>query len=209
MTPWTGAFHASLSFTIFQSLLKLMSIELVMSSNHLILCCPLLLLPSVFPSIRVFSKNSDLCIRWPKYWSFSFSISPSNDDMGRVVGGGFRIGSSCILVVDSCQCMAKPIQYCKVKSKNKNKNWKQLKCPQSKDWSTKSQYTTEYYIAIKTEVAVYLLSGMEKIVFWFVHWNKSLKEPRPAHWCSNSVFGSGSLDYSSWFLCCIFLYWSC
>lgn len=87
------------------------------------------------------------------------------------------------------------------------KNWKQLKCPQSKDWSTKSQYinTTDYYIAIKTEVAVYLLTGMDEIVFWFIHWNKSLKEPRPAHWCSNRVFGSGSLDYSSWFPCCIFL----
>ena len=71
--------QASLSITISQSLLKLMSIESVMSSNHRILCCPLLLLPSNFPSIRVFSNESTLCIRWPKYWSFSFSISPSSE----------------------------------------------------------------------------------------------------------------------------------
>ena len=77
-TPWTAACQASLSITNSQSLLKLMSIELVMPSNHLILCCPLLFLPSIFPSIRVFSNESVLCIRWPKYWSFSFSISPSN-----------------------------------------------------------------------------------------------------------------------------------
>ena len=76
VTPWTEACQASLSFTISQSLLKLMSIKLVMSSNHLILCHPLLFLPSIFPS-RVFSRESVLCIRWPKYWSFSFSISPS------------------------------------------------------------------------------------------------------------------------------------
>ena len=76
--PWTAAHQASLSYTISHGLLKLMSIELVMSSNHLILCHPLLLLPSIFPSIRVFSNGLALCIRWPKYWSFSFSISPSN-----------------------------------------------------------------------------------------------------------------------------------
>ena len=78
-TPWTAACQASLSFTISWSLLRLMSIELVMPSSHLILCHPLLLLPSVFPSIMVFSNESVLCIRWPKYWSFSFSISPSNE----------------------------------------------------------------------------------------------------------------------------------
>ena len=76
-TPWTAARQASLSFTISQSLLKLMSIELVMPSNHLTVWCPLLLLPSIFPSIRVFSNELALCIRWPKYWSFS--ISPSNE----------------------------------------------------------------------------------------------------------------------------------
>ena len=77
--PWTAAYQASLSFTIFWSLLKLMSIESVMPSNHLILCRPLLLSPSIFPSVRVFSNELALHIRWPNYWSFSFSISPSNE----------------------------------------------------------------------------------------------------------------------------------
>ena len=84
VTPWTAAHQASLSFTISQSLLKLMSIESLMPSNHLILCCPLLLLPSIFPNIRVFSNKSALCIRWPKYWNFSFSISPSNEHSGLI-----------------------------------------------------------------------------------------------------------------------------
>ena len=83
-TPWTAARQASLSITNSRSLLKLMSIESVMPSNHLNLCHPLLLLPSVFPSIRVFSNESVLCIRWPKYWSFSFSISPSNESSGLI-----------------------------------------------------------------------------------------------------------------------------
>ena len=78
-TPWTSAHQASPSITNSQSLLKLMSIKSVMPSNHLIFCHPLLLLPSVFPSVRVFSTESVLRIRWPKYWSFSFSISPSNE----------------------------------------------------------------------------------------------------------------------------------
>ena len=77
-TPWTAAHQASLSITNSQSLLKLMSIESVMPSNHLILCHPLLLPPSIFPNIRVFSNESVLCIRWPKYWSFSFSIGPDD-----------------------------------------------------------------------------------------------------------------------------------
>ena len=81
-TPWTAAHQASLSITNSWSLLKLMPIELVMPSNHLILCHPLLLLPSIFPSIRVFSNESVLRIRWPKYWSFSFSISSSNEYLG-------------------------------------------------------------------------------------------------------------------------------
>ena len=79
VTPWTAAHQASLSITNSQSLLKLMSIESVMPSNHLILCRPLLLPPSIFPSIRVFSNESVLLIRWPKCWSFSFSISHSNE----------------------------------------------------------------------------------------------------------------------------------
>ena len=87
-TPWTAARQASLSITNSWNLLKLMSIELVMPSNHLILYHPLLLLPSVFPSIRVFSNESVLRIRWPKYWSFSFGISPSNEYSGLI---SFRI----------------------------------------------------------------------------------------------------------------------
>ena len=85
-TPWTAARQACLSFTLTRSLLKLMSIESVTPSNHLILCLPLLLLPSIFPSIRVFSKESTLHLRWPEYWSFS--ISPSNESSGLI---SFRI----------------------------------------------------------------------------------------------------------------------
>ena len=88
MTPWTAACQASLSITNSQSLLRLMSIESVMSCNHLFLCCPLLLLPSIFPSIRVFSNELVLRMRWPEYWSFSFGISPSNEYSGLI---SFRI----------------------------------------------------------------------------------------------------------------------
>ena len=86
-TPWTAACQASLSITNSRSLLKLMSIESVMPFDHLILCHPLLLLPSNFPSIRVFSNESVLRIRWPKYWSFSFNISPSNEHSGLISFG--------------------------------------------------------------------------------------------------------------------------
>ena len=95
-TPWTAACQASLSITNSRSLLKLMSIESVMPSNDFILCRPLLLLPSIFPSIRVFSNESALCIRWPKYWSFSFSISPSNEYSGLI---SFRIDRFDLLAV--------------------------------------------------------------------------------------------------------------
>ena len=88
VTLSTAAPEASLSFTISWNLLKFMSIELLMPSNHLILCCPLLLLPSILPRIRVFSNELALCIRWPKYWSFSFSINPSNEYSGLI---SFRI----------------------------------------------------------------------------------------------------------------------
>ena len=88
VTPWTAARQASLPITNFRSFLTLMSIESVMPSSHLILCRPLLLLPSIFPSIRVFSKESVIHIRWPKYWSFSFSIRPSNEYSGLI---SFRI----------------------------------------------------------------------------------------------------------------------
>ena len=84
VTPWTAACQASLSISNPQSLLKLMSIKSVMPSNHLILCHPFLLLPSIFPSIRIFSNESVLHIRWPKYWSYSFSISPSNEYSGLI-----------------------------------------------------------------------------------------------------------------------------
>ena len=84
VTPWTVACQASLSITNYRSLRKLMSIESMMPSNHLILCCPLLLPPSSFPSIRVFSNESVLPIRWPNYWRFSFNISPSNEYSGLI-----------------------------------------------------------------------------------------------------------------------------
>ena len=97
VNPWTAANQVSLSITNSWSLLKLMSTEMVMPSNHFILCCPLLLLPSIFPSIRVFPNESALCIRWPKYWSFSFSISPSNEYSGLI---SFRIDWCDLLEVE-------------------------------------------------------------------------------------------------------------
>ena len=96
MTLWAAAGQASLSITNTRSLPKLMSIDLVVPSNHLILCRPLFLLPSIFPSIRVFSNELVLCIRWPKYWSFSFSISPSNEHSGLI---SFRTGWLDLLAV--------------------------------------------------------------------------------------------------------------
>ena len=103
VTPCTAAHQASLSITNSQSLLKLMSTESVMPSNHLILCHPLLFLPSIFPSIKVFSNESVLCIRWPKYWSFSFSISPSNEYSGLI---SFRTDWLDLFAV---QCMLKSL----------------------------------------------------------------------------------------------------
>ena len=97
-TPWTAASQAHLFITKFQSLLKCMPIELVMPSNNLILCLPLLLLPSIFLSIRVFTNESVPCIRWPKYRSFSFSISPSNEHSGLI---SFRINQFDLLALDS------------------------------------------------------------------------------------------------------------
>ena len=106
-TPWTAALQASLSITNTRSLPKLMSIKWVMPSNHLILCRPLLLPPSIFPSIRVFSNESALCIRWPKYWSFSFSISPSNEYPGLV---SFRIDWFNLLAVQGTSQESSPKQ---------------------------------------------------------------------------------------------------
>ena len=96
VTPWTAMHQASLSITNSQSLPKLMSIELVMPPNHLILCRPLLLLPSILPNSRVFSNESALCIRWPKYWSVSFNISPSNEHSGQI---SFRMDWLDLLVI--------------------------------------------------------------------------------------------------------------
>ena len=104
-TSWTAAYQASLSITNYWSLHKLMSIKSVMPSNHLILC-PLLLLPWIFPSIRVFSKESIRHIRWPKYWSFSFSISPSNEYSGLI---SFRIDCFHLLAVQRTLKMSSPI----------------------------------------------------------------------------------------------------
>ena len=95
-TPWTAACQASLSIANSQSLLRLVSIESVMPSSHLVICCPLLLLPSIFLSIRVFSNESVLHVKWPKYWSFSFSISPSNEYSGLI---SFRIDLFDLLAV--------------------------------------------------------------------------------------------------------------
>ena len=87
LTPWTAAHQTSLSFTVSWTLLKFTTIELVILSNHLIPCHPLLLLPSIFPSIRIFSSESAVCIRWPEYWSFSFSINPFNEYSGLILLG--------------------------------------------------------------------------------------------------------------------------
>ena len=114
VTPWTAARQASLSITNSWSLVKLMSIALVMLFNHLILCSPLPLLPSIFASIRVFSNESVLRISWPKYWSFSFSISPSNEYSGLI---SFRMDWLDLLALQGTlksRYLAKPIQYCKV-----------------------------------------------------------------------------------------------
>ena len=110
-TPWTTARQASLSITNSQNLLKLMSIESVMPSNHLILCHPLLLSPSVFPSIRVFSNESALRIRWPKYWSCSFNISPSNEHSGLI---SFRMDWLDLLAVQGT--LKSLLQHCSSKA---------------------------------------------------------------------------------------------
>ena len=107
VTPWTAAHQSSLSFIISWSLLKLLSIELVMPSNHLILCRPILLLPSVLPSIRVISNELALRIRWPKYWSFSFGISPSN-----VYSELISFLASCLNFLYKMRIIAVPISQC-------------------------------------------------------------------------------------------------
>ena len=121
VTPQAAARQPSLSFTISQNLLKLISIESVMPSNHLILCCPLLFLPSIFPSIRVFSNESGLCVRWPKYWSFSFSISLSNEHSGLI---SFRIDWFDLLAVQGTLKLRSWTPYCKeARGKKKYVSW--------------------------------------------------------------------------------------
>ena len=110
-TPWTAASQASLSFTVTWSLLKLVSIKLAMSTNHLILHYPLLLLPSIFPSTRIFSSKMALRIKWPKYWNFSFSISPSNEYSGLI---SFRIERFDLLFVQGT--LKSLLQYCNSKA---------------------------------------------------------------------------------------------
>ena len=111
VTPWTAAHQASLSVTNSRSLFKLVSIKSVMPPNHLTLCHPLLLLPSIFPSIRVFSKESALHVRWPKYWSFSFSISPSNEHSGLI---SFRMDWLDLLAVQGT--LKSLLQHCSSKA---------------------------------------------------------------------------------------------
>ena len=117
-TPWTAAGKAFLSITNPWSLVKLMSIKSVTPSNHLILCCPLLLLPSIFPSIRFFSNESVLRIRWPKYWNFSFSISPSNEYSGLM---SFRIDWLDLLAVQGT--LKSLLQYTVQSTVQKQKNY--------------------------------------------------------------------------------------
>ena len=113
LTPWTAACWDSLSITNSQSLPKLVSIELVMASNHLIFCHPLLLLPSIPPSIRVFSNESAVCMRWRKYWSFSFSISPSNKHPGLI---SFRIDWLDLLAVQGTLESSPTLQFKSINS---------------------------------------------------------------------------------------------
>ena len=109
-TPWTAAHQASRSIANSQSVLKLMSIESVMSSNHLILCLPLYLPPSIFPSIRVFSNKSVLCVRWPKNWSFSFSISPSNVYSGLISFRMDWLDLLAVLLLNALQILSRTSQ---------------------------------------------------------------------------------------------------
>ena len=117
VNPWTAACQASLSFTVSQSLLKLMSIELMMPSNCLILCCPLLLLPSIFPQIRVFSNELALCIKWTKCWSFS--NNPSNENSGLI---SFRVDCYDLLAVQGT--LKSLLQYSVIKMNNWDIQWR-------------------------------------------------------------------------------------
>ena len=148
--PWTEAYQASLSFTISQNLCKLMAIESVIQSNHLVLCHSLLLLPSVFPSIRVFSSESALCIRWPKYWSFSFSISPSSG-YSRLLF--FSIDWFDLLTIQGT--LKSLLQYCTfIYIRKREKLWKDKSetdngCLSGKRWREDSLDTLCYRVCIR------------------------------------------------------------
>ena len=141
-TPWIAARQASLSITNSQSSLRLTSIESVMPSSHLILCHPLLLLPSIPTSIRVFSNKSTLRMRWPKYWSFSFSICPSNEYSGVLLGIHTK---ETRIERDTCTPTFIAALFTIVRT------WKQPRCPFADEWRKKLWYiyTMEYYSAIK------------------------------------------------------------
>ena len=134
VTPWTAAHQSSLSFTISQSLLKLICIEFVMTSNHLILCHLFLILPSIFPSIRVFSNESALHIRWPKYWSFSFSISPSSEYSGLIsfrmdwldllaVQGTLKLVGRLLILVSDCAKTSTAFKAERISLRQKGTSW--------------------------------------------------------------------------------------
>ena len=166
VTPWTAACQASLSITNSQSLLKLMSIESVMPSNHLILCRPLLLPPSIFPSIRVFSNELVLCIRWPKYWSFSFNISPSNEYLGLI---SFRMDWLYLLAVQGTLKSSPTPQF-------KNINSSALSFLHSPTFT--SIHTTGKTIALTRwtffdKVMSLLFNMLSRLVITFMSWGKS------------------------------------
>ena len=157
-TPWTAARQSSLSITNTQSLLKLMSIELVMPSNHLILCHPLLLLPSIFSRIRVFSNKSVLCIRCPKFWSFSFSISPSNEYSGLI---SFRIDWFYLLAVQGT-----------LKSL--------LQHHSSKESMTSNIVFPEFWTSLVAQM-VKQLPTMQETQVWSLGWDNPLEKEMATH----------------------------
>ena len=178
VTPWTAACQASLSLPISQSLFKLLSIESVMLSNHLILCLFLLLLPSIFPSIRVFSNKLALCIRWPKYWSFSFSISPFSEYSGLI---SFRIDwfdllavqgslkSSPALQFESINSLALSLLYCPTLTsvhdywKNQSFDYTDL-CRQSLLFNTPSRFVIAFLQRSKHLLILWLQSPSSVIL---------------------------------------------
>ena len=159
MTPWTTAHQASLSFTISQSLHKLMSIVSMVPSNHLIFCCPILLRPLIFPSIRVFSRELTLRIRWPEYWSFSLSISPSNECSGLI---SFRMDWLDLLAV---QGAIKSLQH-------HNSKASILRCSAFFIVQLSYPYMTTGKIIVLTRQA-FVSKVMSLLFFYFTHFKKS------------------------------------